>query len=92
MADVQIRTQPTPNPNAILFHVDRTVTEQRMRQYSSPSDASGDPLATALFAIEGVVTVFFMPNSVTVTKEPERDWNAIAPAAEEAIRDYFTAR
>ena len=92
MADVQIRTQPTPNPNAILFHVDRTVTEERMRQYSSPSDASSDPLATALFAIEGVVTVFFMPNSITVTKEPERDWNAIAPAAEEAIRDYFTAR
>jgi hypothetical protein len=92
MGEVQIRTQPTPNPNAILFLVDRTVTEERMRQYSSPSDASSDPLAAALFAIEGVVTVFYMPSSITVTKEPERDWDAIAPAAEEAIRDHFAAR
>jgi hypothetical protein len=89
MGEVQIRTQPTPNPNAILFHVDRTVTEERMRQYSSSSDASANPLAAALFAIEGVTTVFFMPNSITVTKEPGKDWHAIAPAAEEAIRGHF---
>ena len=89
MAEVQIRVQPTPNPNAILFHVDRTVTEERMRQYGSAAEASSEPLAAALFAVEGVTTVFFMPNSITVTKEPERDWEAIAPAAEEAIRDHF---
>ena len=89
MGEVQIRTQPTPNPNAILFHVDRTVTEERMRQYGSASEASSNSLAAALFAIEGVLTVFFMPNSITVTKEPGTDWDAIAPAAEEAIRNHF---
>ena len=90
MSDVDIRVQPTPNPNSILFHVDRTVTEERMKQYNSPSDAVDAPLARTLFEIPGVASIFFMPNSITVSKAPGGDWDAIAPAAEEAIREHFT--
>ena len=89
MADVNIRVQPTPNPNSLLFHVDRTVTEERMKQFNSADEAPDVPLAKALFAIENVATVFFMPNSITVSKEPEGDWDEIAPAAEAAIRAHF---
>lgn len=92
MGEVQIRVQPTPNPNALLFHVDRKVTEERMRQFNGPAEASDDPLAGALFAIEDVATVFFMPSSITLTKQAEGDWSAITPAAEEAIRRHFAAR
>lgn len=89
MSDVNIRVQPTPNPNSLLFHVDRTVTEERMKQFNSAAEAEGVPLAEALFAIDKVATVFFMPNSITVSKDPEGDWNEIAPAAEEAIEAHF---
>ncbi|MGH7565077.1 MAG: NifU N-terminal domain-containing protein [Gemmatimonadota bacterium] len=89
MPDVNIRIQPTPNPNSLLFHVDRAVTAERMKQFNSAEDAAGVPLAEALFAIENVSTVFFMPNSITVSKEPEGDWDEIAPAAEEAIAAHF---
>ena len=90
MSEVDIRVQPTPNPNSVLFHVDRTVTEERMKQFNSSGDAAGAPLAQALFGIGGVASIFFMPNSITVSKDPDSDWNDIVPAAEEAIRSHFT--
>ena len=89
MSDVTIRVQPTPNPNSLLFHGDRTVTQERMKQFNSADEAEGVPLAKALFAIENVATIFFMPNSITVSKAPEGDWDEIAPAAEEAIQAHF---
>jgi len=90
MSDINIRAQPTPNPNSLLFHVDRTVTEERMKQYNSPGDATDSPLARALFEIGGVASVFFMPNSITVSKGADGEWNDIAPAAEAAIRSHFS--
>jgi len=89
MSEVNIRVQPTPNPNSLLFHVDRTVTEERMKQFNSAGDATGAPLAQALFEIDGVASIFFMPNSITVSKDSAADWNDIVPAAEEAIRSHF---
>jgi hypothetical protein len=92
MSDVSIRVQPTPNPNSLLFHVDRTVTDERMKQFNSAAEAEGVPLAKALFAIENVTTIFFMPNSITVSKEPEGEWDEIAPAAEQAIETHFAGQ
>jgi hypothetical protein len=91
MSDVMVRVQQTPNPNSILFHVDQTVTEERMRQFNSSEEAEGTPLAQALFGIADIESVFFMPNSITVSKSADGDWAAIAPAAEEAIRSHFAA-
>ncbi|MBW3661255.1 MAG: NifU N-terminal domain-containing protein, partial [Gemmatimonadetes bacterium] len=48
-----------------------------------------DPLASALFDVDGVASVFYMPNSITVSKRPDGDWDEIGPAAEAAIRDHF---
>lgn len=90
MADVNIRIQQTPNPNSMLYHVDRTITEERMKQFNAAGEAEGDPLAEALFAVDGVASVFFMPNSITVSKDPAADWSTIGPAAEEAIRVHFS--
>jgi hypothetical protein len=69
--------------------VDRKVTEERMRQFNSVAEAEGVPLAQALFAIPNVTTIFFMPNSVTVSKDATGDWDEIAPAAEAAIEAHF---
>jgi hypothetical protein len=89
MGEVNIRVQQTPNPNSMLYHVDRAVTEERMRQFNSAAEAADSPLARALFDIEGVDSIFFMPNSVTVSKGPDGDWDSIVPAAEDIIRRHF---
>ena len=91
MTEINVRVQQTPNPNSLLFHVDRTVTDKRMQQFNSAEEAADSPLARALFGIESVTSIFLMPNSITVSKEPGGDWDTIAPEAEEAIRSHFDA-
>jgi hypothetical protein len=80
MAAANVRYQPTPNPNAGKFTLDRTlVPGDASRSYYSPADAAADPLATALFALDGVTNLFMVADFVTVTKRPDADWSALAP-------------
>jgi hypothetical protein len=86
---VRVEIQPTPNVNALKFVVNRRFTEGRSRTFRSPEDATGDPLATRLLAIPGVVQVFLLNDFVTVTRDPAADWEAIADAAQAAIAAHF---
>lgn len=77
--------EPTPNPNAMKFNVDGRLIEGGSRSYDTPSAADGDPLATALFALGKITTVFYMPGFVTVNKEAGADWSSLAPAIARTI-------
>lgn len=77
--------EPTPNPNAMKFNVDGKLIEGGSRSYDTPSAADGDPLATSLFALGKVSSVFYMPGFVTVNKEPNADWASLAPAIARTI-------
>ena len=55
------------------------------RSYDTPSAADGDALATALFALGKVTTVFYMPGFVTVNKQEGADWGSLAPAVARTI-------
>jgi hypothetical protein len=84
---VEIRSQPTPNPNAMKFTVDRTVVEGRAsRSFHSAAHAAGDPLASALFGVAGVAALFMVEDFITVTKQPDAAWQELAPQVEAAIR------
>ena len=74
----------TPNPNAMKFTLDVAVPE--MVNATSAEAAAGQPLAEALFAIDGVVGVFATADFVTVSKSPDADWDRITPAASEVLR------
>ncbi len=73
----------TPNPNAMKFTLDVTVPE--MVNATSPAAATGQPLAEALFGIEGVVGVFATSDFVTVSKAPDAQWDQIVPAVTEIL-------
>lgn len=69
--------QPTPNPQAFKFLTDRTLTRE-IRNYNGAKEAAGDLLATALFSLPGVQTLFFCENFVTVTfGGPAADWRTL---------------
>ncbi len=71
--------QPTPNPNAFKFLVDRPLAKSgETRAYAKPEQARTDVLAQGLFAIPGVDTLFFCENFVTVSMTPQADWRAVA--------------
>jgi len=87
VAEVMVRFQPTPNPNAGKFVTDREVVPGgASRSYHDPAQARGDALGEALMALDGVASVFMVEDFVTVTKRPEADWQELIPRVEAAIR------
>jgi len=86
---IEVWTEPTPNPNALKFTLNRTVTEGRSKTYASPDAAEASPLAKKVIEIDGVKSIFFLNNFITVTRRPGSDWVAIARQVEERIRAHY---
>jgi hypothetical protein len=68
--------QPTPNPNAMKFVIDRHVWERPLSFFSAEA-AQSHPLASKLFAIPGVSGLLLLGNFITVNKVPEARWASI---------------
>ncbi|MBC8107328.1 MAG: NifU N-terminal domain-containing protein [Anaerolineae bacterium] len=77
-------TQPTPNPNALKFVLDRAISENPVSFFTAAS-ANGHPLATRLFAIPGVTTLLLLNDFVTVNKSPEKAWGEITPQVKKVL-------
>jgi len=86
---VRIDVQPTPNIHALKFALDRAITQGRSQTFMTAEQAAASPLAQALFAVPGVKMVFFLNDFVTVTREPDADWNVLAPEVERILRAHF---
>ncbi|XP_025070424.1 NFU1 iron-sulfur cluster scaffold homolog, mitochondrial isoform X1 [Alligator sinensis] len=87
-----IQTQDTPNPNSVKFIPGKQVLESRTMEFSTPAAAFCSPLARQLFRIEGVKSVFFGPDFITITKESEvLDWNLLKPDIYATIMDFFAS-
>ena len=68
-----VEIQPTPNPNATKFVLDRSVAEQPMSFFDA-SAARDHPLASQLFAIEGVTSLLLLGDFITINKSPAAGW------------------
>jgi len=83
-----VRYQPTPNPNAGKFVVGRPVIEgDASRSYFSADQAASDPLAAALFEIDGVQSLFMVDDFVTVMKTADADWSTLVPRVTSTIEE-----
>lgn len=81
-----IEISPTPNPNALKFTVGADVGGPKTFAQGADTD---DPVATPLLALEGVTSIFMTADFVTLSKEPEADWNLIAPDAQAILEEHF---
>jgi hypothetical protein len=79
-----IEIQPTPNPNAAKFVLDRPVAEQPMSFFTS-SAAEGYPLAEKLFRIRGVTSLLLLGDFITINKSPDAVWTDITAQAEAVL-------
>ncbi|MEM8557662.1 MAG: NifU N-terminal domain-containing protein [Bacteroidota bacterium] len=85
----ELRTQPTPNPNALKFSLaDTRLLESGLLAFNSSAEAAAHPFASALFAVQGVANVFITPDFATITKHPAADWGQMMPSLREAFGDY----
>ncbi|HEY0003940.1 MAG TPA: NifU family protein [Pyrinomonadaceae bacterium] len=78
--------EETPNPNAVKFILKEPVTNGTVRQFSSAAAAEEDALASSLFEIGSIKSVFYMDRMLTVEKEEMADWDELLPALAVPIR------
>ncbi|MGH7448514.1 MAG: NifU N-terminal domain-containing protein [Longimicrobiales bacterium] len=77
---MSVEFRATPNPNAGKFTVGRTVVEGKgSRSYHNAEQAAADPIAAALFELDGVASVFMVEDFVTVTKQHDVQWSDLIP-------------
>ena len=85
-----IQTEPTPNPAVLKFLPGRELLAGGTREFRDEAEARASPLAEALFAIPGVVRVFFAGEYLTVSKSEDQDWSWLKAPILAAIMDHFT--
>ncbi|HJU83320.1 MAG TPA: NifU family protein [Holophagaceae bacterium] len=82
-----INIEPTPNPDALKFIVQGSLLRSGTRSFKDFASAVGDPLASAIFALGKVTSVFYMDRFVTVNKEGGSEWSDLIDPICEAIED-----
>jgi Scaffold protein Nfu/NifU N terminal len=85
----EVVPEPTPNPNAVKFTLDRPTTEGRSQTFREGSDPAESPLGARIFALDGVTNVFMTANFVSVTKEDGADWNELVPQVIDELQAHF---
>jgi len=83
--------EPTPNPNAMKFILKEPLTWGISRSYESAGAANGDKLASALFDIEHVTSVFYVDHWITVTQDGQADWQELMRKVAVPIREAPSA-
>ena len=80
-----LRVEPTPNPHAIKFVLDRSLAPGSSKEFTSAAEAQDEEFAKNLFEIPGVSSLFYNENYVTVTMNSDSDWHEVYRQAQEKI-------
>ncbi len=83
---MSVVVERTPNPNAMKFTVGDAVGGPGT--YVKGSDPE-EEFAAELVALDGVASVFFTSNFVTISKTPDSTWEDITPLASEILERHF---
>lgn len=80
---------PSPNPNALRFALDTTLDDTMSFANAGEAEAAGSAFGSAVFACEGVASIFGVNDFVTITRAPDADWDPIVEAVQAAARDHL---
>lgn len=86
---LDIVIQPTPNPNALKFILNKDVKTDGKVSFKTPQDCKDVPLAAALFDLRGVDQIHFFQNVITISKFSFEDWEALEPAVQTCIESFI---
>ena len=86
-----IQTEDTPNPATLKFIPGVTVLANDTAEFTSAEAAKSSPLATRLFAIDGVESVFFSGDFLAITKADQADWFVLKPSVLAGIMEHFAS-
>lgn len=88
-----IQTTATPNEDALKFLPSQEILPAEMGtlEYVSGREAHSSPLARKLFAVDGIRSVMFGRDFITVEKDPESVWMVLKPEIFSVLTEHLTA-
>lgn len=86
---LSVDIEPTPNPNALKFILEKPVKLHGNSTYKTPSECHDIPLALELFKIRGVDQLHFFDNVISITKFSYEDWDTLEKNIVEVLNEYF---
>ena len=84
---MSVNIEVTPNPNALKFTVGELVGGPATVVKGGEAD---DEFAAQLVELEGVTSVFFTADFVTVSKTADASWDVITPEATAILESHFS--
>jgi hypothetical protein len=84
----RVTPSTTPNPNAMKFTLDVTLSE---RIDTTRGEGTESPFARAMLEVDGVASVFGVNDFVTITRDPDAEWDPIVCAVEDAAAAHLDA-
>jgi Fe-S cluster biogenesis protein NfuA len=89
----RLHAERTPNPESIKWVLSEPVAPDGVSaHFKEPVGADVSPLAAGLFAVDGVVGVFFAANFITTTKREDVEWTDIVEPLAEAIKGFVDSK
>lgn len=89
--ELDITIQPTPNPNALKFILNKPVKKEGNSTYKTPMACGENKLALNLFTLRGVDQLHFFENVVTITKFGYEEWEILETQIIETIQGSMPA-
>lgn len=87
-----IQTQETPNPDSLKFLPGKDVLGKgTTMDFPSITAAQSSPLAKLLFRVEGVKSVFYGADFITITKAEDAEWAILKAELFAVIMDFFAS-
>lgn len=85
-----IQTEQTPNPATLKFLPGKDVMSHGVAEFTDAEAARrASPLASRLFQVEGVKSVYLGRDFVSVTKAEPEEWHLLKPAVLGAIMEHY---
>ncbi|MFT6397712.1 MAG: Fe-S cluster biogenesis protein NfuA [Bradymonadia bacterium] len=82
-----IHVQETPNPAAVKFISQYTVKSEGRSNYKTVDECEHNALAVKVFGVEGVDSLFFFDNYITVSKTAEGDWGPLGETLLDVLQE-----
>lgn len=86
---VSIYTEMTPNPETMKFVANKLLYPGKSIDFPDESSAAPSPLAKELFAFPFIRSVFIASNFVTLTKNPDAQWDEVIPTVRAFLKEYL---
>ena len=86
---ISIYTEMTPNPETMKFVANKLLYPGKSIDFPDVESAKPSPLATELFGFPFIKAVFIASNFVTLTKNPETDWNDVTSTIRLFLKEYL---